>query len=451
MAAGALGMMIPDAVFAQIAAGRKPNVIIVFTDDQGALDAGCYGTKDIVTPAIDSIAERGVRFTQFYAAAPLCSPSRAALMTGRYPERGGMPDNLGSDHNTPGMPATQVTMAEMFKAAGYATAHIGKWHLGSTPECMPNNQGFDYSFGHMSGCIDNYSHFKHLGGNIAHDLWLNGEEADRRGVFFGDLMVQEANSFLERNRSNPFFMYFAINMPHYPYQGDAKWLEYYKDLPHPRSLYNAFVSTMDERIGQLLSKVDELGLRDDTIIVFQSDQGHSTEERCFYGGGYAGPYRGAKRSLFEGGIRMPAIISWPGQLPQGEVRGQVSHGCDWLPTLAELCGVPLLNDDIDGKSILPVIRSADAESPHEVLHWAYMNSWAIRRGNWKLLGDPIDSSHKAPITSDDKLFLVNLEQDIGEMTNLAKERPEIVKKLKKMHNSWARKAAPTTYMLQSVK
>ena len=165
---------------------------------------------------------------------------------------------------------------------------------------------------------------------------------------------------MEQNRARPFFVYFALNMPHYPYQGDPKWLERFKDLPYPRNLYAAFVSTLDERIGAVLKKVDDLGLRERTIVVFQSDNGHSTEERAHFGGGSAGPYRGAKFSLFEGGIRLPAIISWPGQLPEGEVRDQVVHACDWMPTLAELGGVKLLDTDIDGKSLAPVIRSAAA-------------------------------------------------------------------------------------------
>ena len=451
MAAGAAGMMIPGSVLASGAAGAKPNVIIIFTDDQGAADAGCYGSEDIKTPAIDAIAKRGVRFTQFYAAAPVCSPSRASLLTGRYPERAGVPDNIGSDMGTPGMPGGQATIAEMLKRAGYATAHIGKWHLGSSPECLPNAQGFDYSFGHLVGCIDNYSHFFYWHGPNRHDLWRNGEEVFHDGAFFGDLMVDEAGRFMEKNRERPFFLYFAVNMPHYPYQGDVKWREKYDDVEYPRNLYGAFLSTMDERIGRLMAKLDSLGLRENTIVIFQSDQGHTTEVRGHRGGGSAGRYRGAKKSLFEGGIRMPAIISMPGTLPQGEVRTQMSHGCDWLPTIAELCGVELLEKDIDGRSLAPVIKSADAPPVHDVLHWTYQNSWAIRKGNWKLLGDPVDTSNKGELTEDDKFFLVNLAQDTTEMTNIADKHPKIVERLKEMHQKWAMKAAPTNFLLQRVK
>src|SRR4029077_15771056 len=202
--------------------------------------------------------------------------------------------------------------------------------------------------------------------------------------------------FMERNRHRPFFLYFAINQPHYPYQGDPRWLEHFAHLKYPRNLYAAFLSTMDERIGRLMEKLDALGLRERTIVIFQSDHGHSTEERACFGGGSAGPFRGAKFSLFEGGIRVPAIVSWPGHLPQNEVRSQMVHSCDWLPTLAELCGAALPKNPLDGKSLVPVIRSARAPSPHDVLHWQFGTSWAVRAGNWKLLFDALDTTRRAP-------------------------------------------------------
>jgi arylsulfatase A-like enzyme len=418
------------------AAERRPNVIVIFTDDQGTIDANCYGAEDLATPAIDGLAATGVRFTQFYAAAPVCSPSRAGLLTGRYPVRAGVPGNVSSSQGHAGMPPEQVTMAETFQAAGYATAHIGKWHLGYTPETMPNGQGFDFSFGHMGGCIDNYSHFFYWAGPNRHDLWRNGQEVHQAGRFFGDLMVDEASQFMQEHADQPFFMYFAMNMPHYPYQGDKQWLDYYRELEYPRNLYAAFVSTLDARIGRLVQQVDRLGIAEHTIIAFQSDHGHSCEERAHGGGGSAGPYRGAKFSLFEGGIRVPAIIRWPGRLPAGTVRDQVAHSCDWLPTLAELCQVELVQEDIDGRSLVGVIGSETAPSPHEVLHWTIGNSWAIRAGDWKLLGNPKDTSNRAPLGPDDQLFLVNLNENPGEMQNQAEQQPELVKGLRQQHEQW---------------
>ena len=160
-----------------------------------------------------------------------------------------------------------------------------------------------------------------------------------------------------------------MNGPHYPYQGDPRWLDRFKDLPRPRNLYAAFLASIDERIGSLLKRIDELGLREKTIVVFQSDHGHSMEERAHLGGGSAGPYRGAKFSMFEGGIRVPALISWPGQLPQGETRSQIAHGCDWLPTLAALANVSLVETDIDGKNLVTVLRSGNSQTPHGTVHW----------------------------------------------------------------------------------
>ena len=201
---------------------------------------------------MDALAKRGVRFTQFYAAAPVCSRSRAGLMTGRVPQRAGVPGNVSSAHGHAGMPTEEVTIAEMMKSAGYATGHVGKWHLGYTKETMPNGQGFDQSFGHMGGCIDNYSHFFYWNGPNRHDLWQNGKEVWRDGEFFPDLMVQECNRFLEANREKPFFLYWAINVPHYPLQGTEAWRKRYETLPDPRRKYAAFVSTLDEKVGEVL-------------------------------------------------------------------------------------------------------------------------------------------------------------------------------------------------------
>ena len=422
----------PAATTDQPAASGRPNVIVILTDDQGAVDAHCYGAHDLETPAMDGIASRGVRFAQFYSAAPVCSASRAGLLTGRYPLRAGMSGNAPCQPGLPGMPR-QVTM---FKAAGYATAHIGKWHLGFTPETMPNGQGFDYSFGHMGGCIDNFSHFFYWDGPNRHDLYRNAQEVYYPGRFFPDLMIEEAHRFLEANRRGPFFLYFAFNMPHYPYQATPEWLAHYKNLPYPRNLYAAFVSTLDDHVAALLKIVDQLGLRQQTIIIFQSDNGHSVEVRAHGGGGSAGPYRGAKFSVFEGGIRLPGMISWPGHLPEGVVRSQIAHACDWMPTLAELCGVKLLSNDIDGKSLVPVIHSAEAATPHQVLHWQMGAEWAVRQGDWKLLGNVEDPTARSMSAADKKLFLSNLAQDVSERRNLASEHPDVAQRLLKIHQDW---------------
>lgn len=419
-------------------AADKPNVIIIYTDDQGTVDMNAFGAEDLVTPNMDRIAKSGIRFTQFYAS-PICSPSRASLLTGKTPQRAGCPGNAGASiESMRGVPGSQYTMAEMFKDAGYRTAHIGKWHLGFQPDMLPNAQGFDYSFGHLVGCIDNYSHFYFWNGPNRHDLFRNGKEVYHNGEFFPDLMVEEATQFIEENKEAPFFMYFAMNMPHYPYQGDEKWLKYYeeKGVAYPRDLYAAFLSTQDDRIGMLLGKLDELGLTENTIIVLQSDNGHSTEERAHHGGGSAGPYRGAKQCVFEGGIRVPAAISWPAEIPGGQVRDQFAVNTDWLPTLADLCEIKLDRKELDGKSLVDLIDDEKTKTKHKDGYcWAYNKMWVARKGKWKLIGNPYDTSNRG-YEFEEKLFLANLEEDPGEQVNLADKYPKVVAELEKQYAEW---------------
>ena len=415
-----------------------PNVIIVYTDDQGSVDANCYGSRDLVTPHIDLLAETGVRFTQMMAPSGICSASRAGLLTGQFPARAGVPGNVSSAQGVAGMPTEKVTMAEMLKGAGYVTGHIGKWHLGYTPETMPNGQGFDYSYGHMGGCIDNYSHFFYWNGPNRHDLWRNGEKIWEDGKFFGTGMMDELRGFIDRNEKGPFFVYWAINWPHYPLQGTDRWREYYKDLPSPRNMYAAFMSSTDDLIGELLSHLEEKGLRENTLVIFQSDHGHSVEERTFSGGGSAGPYRGHKGTLWEGGLRVPSIASWPAGLPRGEVRDQLVCSIDWYPTLAELAGAEIpATHHVDGKSLVSLLRSGGLPSPHRELYWRMGNGnharWAAREGDWKILGKTRETVRPEGIPElseeDKELFLVDLKSDPGETTNLRTENPEVVERL----------------------
>jgi arylsulfatase A len=419
----------------QLIAKGKPNVILIYSDDQGSIDANCYGSKDLITPTLDKLAATGVRFTQMYSPSAICSASRAGLLTGRFPPRAGVPGNVSSHKGHAGMPTAEVTIAEMMKKAGYATGHVGKWHLGFTPETMPNGQGFDSSYGHMGGCIDNFSHFFYWVPPNLHDLWRDGIEIWEDGQYFGDLMVRECQTFIDKSqkKKKPFFLYWAINWPHYPLQGTDKWREHYKDHPHPRDKYGAFISSMDEIIGKVVSHVEKLGLREDTLIVFQSDHGHSIESRTFGGGGNSGPYRGAKGSLFEGGIRVPSIVSWPGKIPQGEVRSQMATGCDWFPSIAEYCGAKLAKDrKLDGKSLVKVIANAKVPSPHKSFYWQLGGQVVVREGDWKLLLNARDHNRPADREPGGKIFLANVADDPGESKNLAFKHPEIVDRLTKL-------------------
>ena len=432
----------------ELLATQKPNVIIILTDDQGSIDVNAYGATDLHTPNMDRLAEEGVRFTQFYAAAPVCSPSRAALLTGKTNLRAGVAGNVPLPEHAEknglfGLPTQQVTMAEMLKENGYHTALIGKWHLGHRPQNLPNAQGFDYFFGHQRGCIDNYSHFFYWNGPNKHDLYRNSEEVYYPGRHFSDLMVDEVKTVIDQGKRKPFFIYWAFNAPHYPYQGSPKWLKHYKDLPTPRKEYAAFLSNTDEKIGEVLDYLDKTGQTENTIVIFQSDHGHSLEERAFWGGGNAGPYRGSKFSLFEGGIRVPAMIRYPKRIPKGEVRHQMVSETDWFGTIAELTGSDI-SERIDGKSLMPVIKDPDAASPHEVLHWQVgtyddtESQWAVRKGPWKLIGNVKEpmGREEAPDLAD--LFLVKLDEDITEQKNLQDANPEKLKELKALHDTWLR-------------
>lgn len=425
------------AVFPLLIEGQtRPNVLLILTDDQGSLDLNCYGAADLHTPHLDQLAADGVRFDQCYVAAPLCSPSRAALLTGKNPHAAGLPNNASSFRGNDGMPTEQFTLAEALQKEGYATAHIGKWHLGFSPETMPLGQGFDYSYGHMGGCIDNYSHFFYWNGPNRHDLFENGEEIWKDGAYFPDLMTEKAVGFIEENQENPFFLYYAINLPHYPLQPAPKWRDWYKDkdLPQPRKDYAAFVSTIDERIGILLHTLDSLQLRENTLIVFLSDHGHSVEQRAFNGGGFAGPYRGAKGSLFEGGIRVPAIVSLHSAIPTNEIRHQLVSSMDWFPTILDYCNITI--PTVEGKSIKQVIENKESPASHDQLFWKQGVSWAIRKGDWKLMGYPNDPTDKTSISKDDLLFLSNLKLDISEHENLTSKYPAKVAELLEAYKTW---------------
>jgi arylsulfatase A-like enzyme len=434
-----------NLIFAQ----KKPNVIVIYTDDQATLDVNILGAKDLVTPHMDKLMLSGTTFTQFYAS-PVCSPSRASLLTGKTPQRAGVPGNAGQDlSRKSGLPPSEFTMAEMFKENGYNTYLIGKWHLGYQPEMRPNQQGFDYSFGHLVGCIDNYSHFyywggdnNYVGGPNRHDLYRNNEEIFLDGQYFPDLMVQEAKQVIENKSEDPFFIFFSMNTPHYPYQGYAKWIKYYREkgVVHPRDLYAAFLTTQDEKIGALIGLLEANNLREDTIIIFQSDNGHSTETRAYHGGGYTGPYRGAKQCLFEGGIRVPAAISWPGKIPSNQFRDQMSVNVDWMPTLIDLCGFDTDTSNMDGKSLMPIILNKNAPSNHKAgycweFKWRNGLTWVARKGKWKLYSNPFDTSRRDYTYSED-FVLFDLESDPGESNNLYRREPEVVAELKDLYKTW---------------
>ena len=253
-------------------------------------------------------------------------------------------------------------------------------------------------------------------------------------------MVDECKGFISRNKTKPFFVYWAINWPHYPLQATDKWRIKYKDLPHPRDKYAAFMSTTDELVGRVLDHLEKEGLRENTIVIFQSDHGHSVEERTFGGGGSAGPYRGHKGNLFEGGIKVPSVVSWPKGIPKGEVRKQFVTGTDWFPTLAEWTGAKIpKGHHLDGKSIAKVVKDSKASTPHESYYWQLGNrnsQWVMREGDWKLYAKARENVRPIGIPEmnkdDKKQFLVNLSKDPGEKRNWAGDYPAELKRLQEL-------------------
>ena len=421
----------------------RPNVLLIFTDDQGYADVGAYGSTFIDTPNIDRLAADGVRFTQFYAASAVCTPSRAGLLTGKTPDKAGVTTNVHINAGpNRGLQLEQVTIAEVLADNGYRTAAIGKWHLSGEMATTPNFQGFDHAFGHLGGVIDNYTHTNEYRDPPLHDLYRNGEEIFASGHYFADLMVQETLEFIDGVDEQPFFVYFALNSPHYPYQADPDWLEIYeeRELERRQIEYGAFVSSMDARIGTLLDALQQRGVLDNTIVIFQSDHGFSTEERALYGGGSAGIYRGAKFSFFEGGLRVPGIIRWPGKIPAGEVRDQFAVSQDWFPTILEYAGIDYDVSALDGYSLAPLISDASEPTAHDGFVWHQYDYWstklhryAIREGDWKLLLNPRDTSPlpdgTAMVENLEGAFLYNLADDPGETQNVHDQHPEVVTRL----------------------
>ncbi len=421
---------------------QRPNFIVFLTDDQGLHDLGCLGSTDLKTPNIDHLAATGTRFTNWYAAAPVCAPSRAALMTGRYPIRAGVPNN------GPALPHTEKTIAACMKEAGYATGICGKWHLGSTPDTAPNARGFDRFFGFHSGCIDYYSHRYYWGEPKTvnyHDLWSDGTEVFEDGEYSTELFTREAVQFIRQNHSQPFFLYVPYNGVHYPMHAPKRYVDRFRELPVERRMYAAMLSAVDDGVGEVMQTLAQYHLTENTFVMFTADNGATREKRAGLNqqipdAGHNGILRGYKFSAFDGGMHPPMIMNWPGVIPSGQVIDEVGCHIDILPTLCNAAGAQVPADRIiDGRDAL-AMATARAKSPHEALYWASNNQLAVRKGKWKLVKDGIvfDGTPEGskPLTGDDSLFLSNLEDDPGETKNLRHEAPEVVDELASKASAW---------------
>ncbi len=417
----------------------KPNFIVIFTDDQGYQDLGCFGSPLIKTPHIDQMAAEGMKFTDFYTVSSVCTPARAGLLTGCYPPRVGVTGVLfPRNHN--GLNPAEVNIANTLKQVGYATACVGKWHLGHLPKFLPENQGFDSYYGIP------YSNDMWIDPNMefAEDaVWRKGLTEDDLEEYKGKrdyvpLMrghkviefpcdqrtltkryTEESLDFITRNSENPFFLYLAHTMPHVPLFASEKF-----EGRSERGLYGDTIEEIDWGVKQIIDRLQELGIDEKTLIVFTSDNGPWLGKR--QDGGSALPLRGGKFTTWEGGFRVPTVMRWPGRIPAGRVCSEVAATIDLLPTFAALASVDLPEGHIvDGGDIWPLLSGAtDAESPHELFYYyRNRNLEAARYGKWKYREGE----------------LYNLEDDIGEQHDLAQEFPELVEYIRSRMNAFDKK------------
>jgi len=421
----------------------KPNVVIIYADDLGYGDLGCYGSENIKTPNLDWLSKHGMKFTNWYSNSPVCSPSRASLLTGKYPGNAGVTKILGGKRGTPGLTSDKKTLATLLNSVGYKTGIFGKWHLGMGNDQMPNGHGFDEFFGFLAGCVDYYSHifYWEQGNKVnpVHDLWHYETEVWCNGQYLTELITDKAIEFIDNNKDDPFFLYVPYSAPHYPMHAPQKYIDRYPNLPADKQIMAAMISAMDDGIGEIVETLRSNNQFEDTIVFFSSDNGPSTESRNYldgtedlYYGGSAGVFRGHKGSLFEGGIREPAIMCYPKLIPKGETSDNIAMMMDIVPTILDGLGIEYNDMDFDGKSLMSMIVNNE-KSPHGQVFWEYDGQLAIREGAWKLvLNGKLDFDRKQA----DKVHLSNLNTDINEQFNLKEQFPSITKRLKKDLETW---------------
>ena len=422
----------------------KPNVIVIMTDDQGCGDLSCMGATDFCTPHLDQMAREGTRFSCMYSNSPVCSPSRASLLTGRYPGNAGVRAILAGHRRASGLTPEVPTIATALKQLGYHTGLSGKWHLGLKDECRPNANGFDEFSGFMAGCIDYYSHIFYWGmadghTDPTHDLWENDEEVYANGEYMTERITRKSVEFIRRHRDEPFMLYVAYNAPHYPMHAPQKYIDRFAHLPWDRRIMAAMISAVDDGVGEIRAELERQGLLENTIIYYQSDNGPSRESRNWldgtedpYYGGTSGIFTGHKYSLFEGGIRIPAIVSWPGHIPAGRVIDSPHASMDVFPTMLDICGGDPSEYELDGSSMKEMLLGGE-ESTHDAIFWEMDEQTAMRQGDYKLVlhGRLVEGEEQRA-----EVFLSDLSKDPGERDNLAESMPERTEQMKRAALEW---------------
>ena len=409
----------------------RPNVVLIITDDVGYGDIGSYGAPDIRTPNIDGLARDGIRLTDFYANGPLCTPTRAALVSGRYQQREPLEHALarpGAPTGMQGLVARGTSLPQLLKDAGYATGLVGKWHLGYAPEHSPGAHGFDMFFGFKTGYIDYYTHTD-SGGDP--DLFENDTQVEASG-YMTDLITERSVAFIEEKAAGPFFLEVAYNAGHWPYQppgrpepsrDNARHLYAYDPETSTRADYVAMMERADEGVGTILATLERLGLAESTLVIFTNDNGGEWLSRN-------APLFHRKWTLWEGGIRVPTIVRWPGRIPAGRVSDQVGITMDLSATILAATGTPLPPAaGWDGMDLLPILEGR-APEVERTLFWRTavggQSQKAVRSGDWKLL---VDGTH---------VLLFDVRADIGERNDLAAQRSDVVQRLWPLIAAWER-------------
>jgi arylsulfatase A-like enzyme len=429
-----------------VSAADRPNIIFLLADDLGRMDVGFTGGTEIRTPNLDKLAKKGAVLDAFYVQ-PVCSPTRAALMTGRYPMRHGLQVGVVRPWANYGLPLEERTLAQALKEGGYRTALVGKWHLGHfEPEYLPTRRGFDHQYGHFNGALDYFTHIRDGGFD-----WHRDDKVCRDAGYTTVLLGTEAVGLIEKhNEKVPLFLYVPFNAPHAPLQALPEHLALYQNISDPkRRTFAAMVHAVDEQVGRIVNAVDKRGWTSKTLFIFSSDNGGPVKQ-----GASNGPFRAGKGTLYEGGVRVAAFATWPGRIPAGTTTTAPLHMVDWFPTLVKLAGGSLEQKlPIDGRDIWPCL-SEGKPSPHEaILINTTPSGGAIRMGDWKLVlngerqandaedepANPV-ARRKRNRTSSVDVELFDLAHDPHEKKNLATANPEKVKELRTKLDAFSRQA-----------
>jgi len=413
--------------------GKKPNIVFIVGDDMGYADVGFQGCTDIPTPHLDALAKSGVRCTNGYVSGPYCSPTRAGLMTGRYQTRFGHEFNAGAAGT--GLPVTETTIATRLKVAGYATGLVGKWHLGADEQFRPQKRGFDEFFGFLGGSHD---YFEDQG-------ILRGDQQVDEKEYLTDAFGREAVAFIQRHKSESFFLYLAFNAVHTPMQADDPRLAKFAHISDKqRRTYAAMMVAMDDAIGRVRKTLDETGLTQNTLVTFISDNGGPTMPGVTVNASINKPLRGSKRTTLEGGIRVPYLVSWPEKLKPGVFEKPVIQ-LDLTATALAAAGVSIQPDwKLDGVDLAPHLVGTNSAAPHDTLYWRFGRQMAIRHGDYKLVrydmnAETLTGANGQPVSA---AKLYRLSDDIGEAKDLAASMPEKLNELQAKWDVWNHTLAP---------